>query len=101
MAPARLSSAFAFPHRILNSTSELFAVGVRKFPVDMVSSSLLEVITVAQKFENTMQPVLGLGFHSSAIEDVDHDAYTTWTLGWCLATTVILSCSMTRVLALM
>ena len=33
-----------------------------------------EVITVAMKIENTIQPVIGLGFHSSANEDVDHDA---------------------------
>ena len=33
-----------------------------------------EVSTVAMKFENTIQLAIGLGFNSSADEDVDHDA---------------------------
>ena len=32
------------------------------------------MITVATKIANTKQPVIGLGFHSSANEDVDHDS---------------------------
>ena len=43
-------------------------------PVDVGSKSFQEVVKVAQKLENTVQPVIGLGFHSSALEDVDHDA---------------------------
>ena len=39
-----------------------------KLPIDVVS-----VVKVAQKLENTVQLVIGLGFHSSAMEDVDHD----------------------------
>merc|ERR1712135_273167 len=45
-----------------------------KLPVDVVSKSFQEVVKVAQKIENTMQPVIGLGFHSSSLEDVNHDA---------------------------
>merc|ERR1712136_735327 len=43
-------------------------------PVDVVSKSFQEVVKVAQKLESKVQPVIGLGFHSSAMEDVDHDA---------------------------
>ena len=32
------------------------------------------MITVAKKIENTRQPVIGLGFDSSANEDIDLDA---------------------------
>jgi hypothetical protein len=45
-----------------------------KLPVDVVSKSFQEVVKVAQKLENTVQPVIGLGFHSSSLEDVNHDA---------------------------
>ena len=31
------------------------------------------------KFENTIQRVIGLGFHSSVNEDVDHDAWSART----------------------
>ena len=33
------------------------------------------VITVAKKFENTVQPVIEFCFQSRAIEDVGHDAF--------------------------
>ena len=33
-----------------------------------------EVITVAEKIENTVQPVFSLDFHTSTIEDIDHVA---------------------------
>ena len=45
-----------------------------KLPPDAVSKSSQESITVAKKLESEVQPVIGLGFHSSAIEDVDHEA---------------------------
>ena len=32
------------------------------------------MITDASKNENTVQPVIGLCFHSSAVKDVDHEA---------------------------
>ena len=35
----------------------------------------VSVVKVTQKLENTVRPVMGLSFHSSAIEDVDHDAF--------------------------
>ena len=43
-------------------------------PPDAVSQRYHEVITVAEKIENTVQPVVGLGFHSSISGNVDHDA---------------------------
>ena len=43
-------------------------------PVDVVSKRSQEVITVAKEIENTVQPVIWLGFHSSAIENVGHEA---------------------------
>ena len=43
-------------------------------PVDVVSKSFQKVVPVAETFENTMQPVIGLYFHSSASKDVDHEA---------------------------
>ena len=30
---------------------------------------------MAQKLDNPMQPVAGFGFHSSAIEKINHDAF--------------------------
>ena len=39
--------------------------------VDVASKSFQKVVTVAEQFENTVQPVC---FHSSAIKDVDHEA---------------------------
>ena len=39
----------------------------------MVSKSLQEVIKVTQDIENSMQLVIGLRFHSSAIKDVVDD----------------------------
>ena len=42
----------------------------------MVSNNFQEVVNVAQKLDDTVQPVIELGFHSSAMEDVDHD--TLW-----------------------
>ena len=56
---------------ILYSTSEM---SPWKLSVDMVSKSFQEVVNIAQKLENTVQPVVGWSFPSSAIEDVDHDA---------------------------
>ena len=41
-----------------------------KLPVGVVSESFLEVVKVAQ-----VQPVVGPIFHSSAMEDVDHDVW--------------------------
>ena len=38
-----------------------------KFPVDIM-------VKVAQKLENTVRPVIGFGFHSAAMEDIDHEA---------------------------
>ena len=43
----------------------------------VVSKSPQEVITVAKKIENTSLRVVGLDFHSDAIEAGDHD-----TCGW-------------------
>ena len=40
----------------------------------MVSQSFQEVFNVAWKLENTVPPVIALSFHSSATEDVDHEA---------------------------
>ena len=37
------------------------------------SQEFQEVIDIAQEIENSMQLVIGLPFHSSAIKDVDHD----------------------------
>ena len=37
-----------------------------KLPVDVVSKTFQEVVKVAQKPENAVQLVIGLGFHSSA-----------------------------------
>ena len=45
-----------------------------KLPVGGLEEIFLEVITVAKKIESTTQPVIWLGFHSSAIEDVRYDA---------------------------
>ena len=33
------------------------------------------MVTVAEKFENTVQPVVALCFHPGAIKDVDHEAF--------------------------
>ena len=38
----------------------------------VVSKIFQEVIEVARQLENTVQPLIGLGFHSSEIKDVDH-----------------------------
>ena len=40
------------------------------------SKNFQVVVNVAQKIEDTVQPVVGLGFHSSAMEDIDDD--TLW-----------------------
>ena len=45
-----------------------------KFPVLVVSKSFQEVVKITRKLENTMRTVFGLGFHSFAVKDVDHDA---------------------------
>ena len=45
-----------------------------ELPVDVVSKKFREGITVTEKNENTVQLVFGLGFHSSTIENDDHDA---------------------------
>ena len=42
-----------------------------------VRRNFQEVVTVEKKIEDTIQPVDGLGFHSSANEDVDHDAWSS------------------------
>ena len=50
---------------------------IPKLPVDEVSKSFLEMVTGAQKLENAVQLVIGLGF-DSAMKDADHDA--VWML---------------------
>ena len=45
-----------------------------KLPADFVRKSLLEVVNVAWKLENAVQPVVGLGFHPPTTKDVDHEA---------------------------
>ena len=45
-----------------------------KLPVDVVSESFQGLIQVAKEIESSVQLVFGLGFHSSSIEDDDHDA---------------------------
>ena len=40
----------------------------------LVSQCFQEVFAVAWKLENTVPPVIALSFHSSATEDVDHEA---------------------------
>ena len=45
-----------------------------KTPVDVVSKNFQEVIKVDRQLESTVQPLVGLGFHSLGIESVDHDA---------------------------
>ena len=45
-----------------------------KLPVDVVSESFQGLIKVAEKIESAVQLVFGLVFHSSTIEDDDHDA---------------------------
>ena len=45
-----------------------------KLPVDVVSDSFQGLIQVAEKIESAVQLNFGLGFHSSTIEDDDHDA---------------------------
>ena len=42
--------------------------------VDMVSKSLQEMVEVAQKLETAVQPVIGLVFPLTCMDDVDHDA---------------------------
>ena len=46
-----------------------------ELPVDVVSKKFREGITVTEKNENTLQLVFGLGFHSSTIENDDHNAF--------------------------
>ena len=46
----------------------------RKLPAEVVPQSFQELIKGAQKLENTVEPVVGWGVHSLAIEGVDHDA---------------------------
>ena len=41
-----------------------------------------EIVTDAMKIANTIQPVVGSGFHSSGNEDVDHDALWLASLDW-------------------
>ena len=41
--------------------------------------SFHEVITVAEKIENTVQPVFGLDFHTSTFEDIDRRGSPTWS----------------------
>ena len=36
---------------------------------------LVDVVTVAKKIENSVQPVIGSCFHSSAIKNVDLEAW--------------------------
>ena len=38
-----------------------------------------KVVTVAKKIENSVQPVIGSCFHSSAIKNVDHEAWRART----------------------
>ena len=45
-----------------------------KLPVEVVSESFQGLIKVAEKIESAVQLVFGLVFHSSTIEDDDHDA---------------------------
>ena len=45
-----------------------------KLPVDAVSKCFQDVVQVAQKLENTVQLVVGFGFHS-AIDDVVQDLF--------------------------
>ena len=45
-----------------------------KLLVHVVSKRFQELITVARKLESEMQP--GLGFHSCAIEDANHETLT-------------------------
>ena len=52
----------------------------------LVSQSFQEVFNVAWKLENTVLPVIALSFHSSATEDVDHEAF------WWNADTLETSC---------
>ena len=40
--------------------------------------NFLEVVKGARKLEDTVQPVIGLGFDPSAVKDADHDA--VWML---------------------
>ena len=40
--------------------------------------SFLKAVNGAPKLEDTVQPVIGLGFDPSAMKDVDHDA--VWIL---------------------
>ena len=71
VSPARSSAACTFPHRILDSLSN--TVGMEtpwKIPVDVVSKFLLEVITVSDKLENTVQPGVGLCINRVAGEIV-------------------------------
>ena len=41
--------------------------------IDVVSNRFREVIKVAKNLENTVLLNLGLGYHSSVIEDIVHD----------------------------
>ena len=52
----------------------------------LVSQSFQEVFNVAWKLENAVPPVIALSFHSSATEDVDHEAF------WWNADTLETSC---------
>ena len=54
------------------------SVALEKKPISVMSLMEFghpEVITVTKKIENTAQPVIWLGFHSSAIEDVGHEVW--------------------------
>jgi len=84
----------------LTSTNEMSEMETGH-SVDVVSEMVQEVIKVAQKFGNAVQLVIWLRFHSSATEDVDHNAFMTRTLGRSLRRMVILSSSTTNILALL
>ena len=48
-----------------------------ELPVDEVSKSFLEVVSVAQKLVNAVQLVIGLGF-DAAMKDADHELSCLW-----------------------
>ena len=53
----------------VNSVADLFALS-------LLSAMLL--VTIAWKFENGVQLVVGLGFHPSSTKDVDHGVVAGW-----------------------
>ena len=51
-----------------------------KIPADVVSKSFQEVIKVARQLENTVQPLVWLGFYPSEIKHVNHEALQVGSL---------------------